>query len=340
MSIHPTQERTTGTAALAGVVAACLLFICLAYAVRLPILIALVLAIFGGGTVLAAVVTRRSSATQTERPPVVESAAEQVAVQLRALPVTGVRLPSALADYTFTFSAQVLWAPAPHRPAGTGDVAVHEIIRRASKITEQQHPSRVSVIAPGLATALATLQPDQGGRVQVKAESVQLQLRPEDQQQLDEEADLRKQEGLWEYRRRHEVNVRHYLHTDVLKDPASAVVWWLAKHADEPGHVAESIGILNQLAHAANNTPPTAPAERGTEPQTPAERFDAFLDSLASRSDENVRRLLTHQVASLIDVHDQKAAVEMRQRWREPADSDVPDDYQDYPAHTDGTQPE
>lgn len=36
----------------------------------------------------------------------------------------------------------------------------------------------------------------------VKAESVHLQLPPEDQKRLDESPTLRKEEGLWEYRRR------------------------------------------------------------------------------------------------------------------------------------------
>ncbi len=152
--------------------------------------------------------------------------------------------------------------------------------------------------------------------MEVRAESVHLQLPPEDQKRLDELATLRKEEGLWEYQRRYQVNKRHYLRTDVLKDAGSAVVWWLAKHEDNPEQVAANIDLLTQLVHAANNNhmndtdspAPDAPAG----PPTPAERFDAFLDSLDPAASDDVRLTLTSQVARLVDGHDQKAADEMR----------------------------
>ena len=101
--------------------------------------------------------------------------------------------------------------------------------------------------------ALGALLPDPGRQVEARAESVHLPLPPEDQKRLDEIATLRKEERLWEYQRRYQVSKRHYLRTDVLKDTGSAVVWWLAKHEEDLKQVADNIGLLDQLAHAANN---------------------------------------------------------------------------------------
>lgn len=321
------------SAMLPALVAACLLFIGLALATRLSTLVALAIAIVGGGAVLAAFASRRQPTLARESVPIVISAAEPPPVQFQAQPVTGIRLPSAFADYTFAFAAHVLWQPATDAVIGAAEIAVHEIIRRAREVTERQDPSQVTLIAPELAMALRALRPDPDGQVQVKAESVQLQLPPEDQQRLDEAARLRKQEGLWDYQRCHEANRRRYLRTDVLKDAGSAVVWWLSKHEDEPKEVANSIDVLTQLAHAANNTNVGARQDPAA-PRTAAEYFGAFLDSLKPVPDDSVRLMLTSQVARLVDGHDQKAADEMRRRQ-----SDVSDGYWGYSGEDEGDTP-
>lgn len=59
-----------------------------------------------------------------------------------------------------------------------------------------------------------------------------------------------------------------------------------------------------------------------TEPLSPAERFDAFLDSLDPSPSDDVRLMLTSQIARLVDGHDTKAADEMRGRYKEPDDAD------------------
>ena len=322
-------------AALAGLAAGCLVFACLAAAARLPALDALILAVAGGGAVLAAV-TRWAQPAQS----LAESAQVAVVVppplaQFQTQPITGIRLPTALADYHFGFAASVFWLPSADGVHGAGDIAVNEIIRRACKITEQRDPGDAGLAASDLSVALGVLQPDPRRQVEVRAESVHLQLPPEDQRRLDEFATLRKEEGLWEYQRRHQVSKRHYLRTDVLKDAGSAVVWWLAKHEDDPQQVAASIDVLTQLAHAANNAESTthmnetdsATFNTPVGPPTPAERFDAFLDSLDPAPSDDVRLTLTSQVARLVDGHDQKAADEMRRRHSEPDDRDVADRY-------------
>jgi hypothetical protein len=253
-------------------------------------------------------------------------------VQYQALPVTGVRLPSAQSDIAFAFAANVLWRPAKDEVTGAGEVARNEILRRAREITEQQDPRLVSLAAADLAVALGVLQSDADGRVHVRAESVQLQLSPEEQRHLDELARLRRQAELWNYQRQEQVSKRRYLHTDVLKDSGSAIVWWLAKHEDEPDDVAGKIGVLSQLARVANNEP--APDSRPPEalpaplPLRPADQFEAFLDSLDPRPSADARLLLTDQVARFIDGYDRKTADEMRHRNR-PAGDNVPPGYWD-----------
>ena len=326
-------------AVLAGLAAGGLLFACLAVAAPLPKLVVLLLSVVVGGVVLAAV---------SRRPPVSPPPAEPAPVavvapapQFQTGPITGVRLPTALADYHFGFAASVTWRPTANAAHGAGNIAINEIVRRASEITKDRDPSEVTLAAADLAVALGVLMPDSGRQVEVMAESVHLQLPPEDQKRLDEMATLRKEEGLWEYQRRSQVSKRNYLRTDVLKDAGSAVVWWLSKHEDNLEQVAANIDLLTRLAHAANtnhvNETDSAAADEAAGPPTPAEHFDTFLDSLDPTPGQDIRLLLTSQVAGLVDVHDQKAADEMRRRHDKP---DVDDSYWGYPGEAGDTPAE
>lgn len=325
-------------AVLSGLAAGCLVFICLSVATRLPTLDALILAV--GGTVLAAVIRWPRPSPPAEPNPVAIVVQPRPA-QFQTQPITGIRLPTALADYHFGFAASVLWLPSADGIRGAGDIAVNEIIRRAREITEQRDPSEATLTASDLSVALGVLLPDPRRQVEVRAESVHLQLPPEDQKRLDEFATLRKEEGLWEYQRRCQASKRHYLRTDVLKDAGSAIVWWLAKHEDNLEQVAANIGVLTQLAHAANdnhmNDTDGAAFNVPAGPPTAAERFDAFLDSLDPAPSGDVRLTLTSQVARLVDGHDQKAADEMRRRQSEP---DVAEGYWGFPGEEEGAPSE
>jgi hypothetical protein len=323
-------------AVLAGLAAGSLAFVCLAVAARLPALDALILAVVGGGGVLA-VVGKWPQTSQAVPHPVAAVVPPSPAL-FQTQSITGIRLPTALADYYFRFAASVIWLPSAGEVRGAGDIAVNEIIRRARKITEQQNPSDVALAASDLSVALGVLQPDPTRQVEVRAESVCLQLPPEDQKRLDEIAALRKEEGLWDYQRRYQVSKRHYLRTDVLKDAGSAVVWWLAQHEDKPQEVAASINVLTQLAHAANNTD-SATFDVPAGPPTPAECFEAFLDSLDPAPSDDVRLMLASQVARLVNGHDQEAADEMRRRYSKPDGSDVADSNHGYLGEADGTPP-
>jgi hypothetical protein len=336
------------TAVLAGLAAGFLVFACLAVAARLPILDALILAVAGGGAILAAVGKWPRAPRQMAAPASVAEVVQPPPPPFQTQPITGIRLPTALADYYFWLAASVSWRSSADGVRGAGDIAVNEIIRRACEITEQRDPGEATLAASDLSVALGMLLPDPRRQVEVRAESVHLQLPPEDQKRLDEFATLRKEEGLWEYQRRYQVSKRHYLRTDVLRDAGSAVVWWLAKHEDNPQDVAASIDVLTQLAHAANNAE-SANRMNGTDstttdspagPPTPAEHFDAFLDSLEPAPSDDVRLTLTSQVARLVDGHDQKAADEMRWRLSEPGSDDVTDTNYGYLGEAEGTPPE
>lgn len=326
-------------AVLGGLAAGCLVFICLAAAARLPALDALTLAVVVGGAVVAAV-TRWPQAPPAAEPVPVAAVVPPPPVQFQTQPITGIRLPTALADYHFGFAASAIWRPTADAVRGEGDIAVNEIIRRACELTEQRDPSEVTLAASDLSVALGVLLHDPRRQVEVRAESVHLQLPPEDQKRLDEFATLRKEEGLWEYQRRYQVSKRHYLRTDVLKDAGSAVVWWLAKHEDNLDQVATNIDVLTQLAHAANgnhmNNTDSAAFDAPARPPTAAERFDAFLDSLDPAPSDDVRLTLTTQVARLVHGHDPKAADEMQRRHSEPDGGEVTDSYWVYPGGAEG----
>jgi hypothetical protein len=55
---------------------------------------------------------------------------------------------------------------------------------------------------------------------------------------------------------------------------------------------------------------------------------------------DEVRLLLTDQVARFVDRYDQKAANEMRRPCSEPEGSDAADGYWGYPGEAEGTLPE
>jgi hypothetical protein len=329
------------TAVLAGLAAGCLVFACLAVAARLPIQDALILAVVVGGAVLIAVGKRPQASSKPEFAAV---AVEPSPAPFQTQPITDARLPTAVADYHLRFAASVQWRPAADGVRGADNIAAGEIIRRARDITERTDPSEAMFAASDLSVALGMLLPDSHGLVEARAESVHLQLPPEDQRRLDELATLRKEEGLWEYQRRYQVSKRHYLRTDVLKDAGSAVVWWLAKHEDNPEQVEANIDVLTRLAHVANNnhvnTTDDVAFDAPTGPPTPAERFDAFLDSLDPAPGDDFRLTLTNQVARLVSGHDQKTADEMRRCPSEPDGDDGADSYWDYPGGPEDTPPE
>jgi hypothetical protein len=239
--------------------------------------------------------------------------------------VMGIRLPSGRPDYHFVFSAIVLWLPvgaASEQTSGLKDLAVNEIVRRAGDLTQARDPGGTRLIGHELSIALSEPRSDAKGRIQAMAESVQLALPDEDQHRLDKLAAIRKDEEIWEYERRREQSMRRYLGTDVLKDPGSAVVWWLARNDDQLDKAVENISLLAQLSRAANNASTSEPTEPQVAEQpatSAADLFDAFMASLGITATSDDHVLFTDQVANLVAKRGyQEVADEMTGRGHPP----------------------
>ncbi|OWA08848.1 hypothetical protein B9W62_13695 [Streptomyces sp. CS113] len=167
-------------------------------------------------------------------------------------------LPSATEGYDFLFSATVWWQPLPDHATDRSDgafpaLAASSIVSRAVRILHQEEPERASFARYVLEGELAVALPDRSGRVTALAADVTLTLAHADRERLRKLQDLRKDEEIWEYERRRERSMRHYLGDDVLKSAGSAVVWWLARHEDEIEKAVAMIGPLAQIAAAAND---------------------------------------------------------------------------------------
>lgn len=170
--------------------------------------------------------------------------------------VTNVALPSAMPDYDFLFSATVRWIPqecgTPHfDPCG---LAVHAVLLRAREFAARQSPRSPAMAQHQLNGVLSVMEPDASGRVLAMAKDVGLVLSDSDRERLSKLSDVRKDEDVWEHERNYERNKRMYLSDDVLKDPGSAVVWWLARNGEQVEGTVERIGLLAQLSAAANNS--------------------------------------------------------------------------------------
>jgi hypothetical protein len=172
-------------------------------------------------------------------------------------PLSAIPLPSAEVDYRLLLSATICWrqitpsAGTPH--TSPVDLAVNWILTRARELTVLEKPDDFKVVQHRLAVSLGTPLAEPYGQVVAWAVDVSLTVSDEDARRLTRLAELRKHERMWEQERRMEVSMRRYLSEDVLKDTGSAVVWWLARHADQIEDSAQMIGHLAQLTAAANS---------------------------------------------------------------------------------------
>ncbi|MEV7857274.1 hypothetical protein AB0O86_00110 [Streptomyces hirsutus] len=171
--------------------------------------------------------------------------------------VVDAALPSAADGYDFLFSATVWWRPVPDHAdrsdSASPALAVSSVVSRALEVVRHEGPGRASFARYLLEGELGVPLPDRSGRVKALAADVTLTLAPSDRERLRKLNDLRKDEEIWEYERRHERNKRRYLGDDVLKSAGSAVVWWLARHENEIEKAVDMIGPLAQIAAAAND---------------------------------------------------------------------------------------
>ncbi|QIQ05782.1 hypothetical protein [Streptomyces liangshanensis] len=276
--------------------------------------------------------------------------------------VTYVALPSSVPDYDFSFSATVRWvlldAPddAPH--INPGGLAVDAVLRRAREVTVRQPPTRSALVQHQLDGCLGIMEADPTGRVLAMAQDVTLNLPDPDRERLTKLSNVRKDEDLWEHERNYERNKRAYLGEDVLKDPGSAVVWWLAKNDDQVEGTVDRIGLLASLSAAANNGPvhpefqhlvdPPTVGPGGDEPLTsvggladpfeagsadgpgPAEplgpeSLDGLLEWLGFDESDPDLLLFAVRLAELVEAHEKPEAAEAIRQHFEPAEPDEPD---------------
>jgi hypothetical protein len=255
--------------------------------------------------------------------------------------VAGVLLPSMREDYSFLFSAKVLWsANSPvldESTVNTAALAVDAILRRARQITEQRDPGNASLVQHELAGALAEMQDGPTRRFRAMATSVGIELPGGDQERLDKLATVRKEEDIWEHARRYEQNKREYLSEDVLKDPGSAVVWWLSKNDDKVEKTVQDIGLLARLSYAAKNQEvpehfyrlaPDLGFTNGSESTfsgfdgagaygsgmpngaTAADRFEDFLSAIDLDEGDPERSLFARRVAEVATKHGKDGVAE------------------------------
>ena len=267
-------------------------------------------------------------------------------------PVKDVLLPSSLPDYHFLFSATVIWSLTPavtdQSAINPSALAVDAVVKRAREIAERKDPSQASLVQHELAGALGEMRTDPTGRIRAMAESVRIVLPDGDRERLDKLAAVRKEEAVWEHERKYELNKREYLSRDVLKTPGSAVVWWLARNDDQVEKTVKDIGILAQLASAANNTgvpeefhsfistpaPPNGhagphgsdtglPSEPSEPQESPGDRFDRFLRTLPFDADDPQLLNFARKVADLATEQGwDDLAEELINRYDPPADTD------------------
>ncbi|MBO3680037.1 hypothetical protein [Streptomyces sp. NEAU-YJ-81] len=277
--------------------------------------------------------------------------------------VSEVALPSAVPDYDFLFSATVRWCPGGSSPdapyVNPSALAVDAVLDRARRITATQPPHRSSLAQHQLNGALGTMAADSTGRVKALAEDVTLRLSEADIERLHKLSTVRKDEEVWEHERNYERNKRAYLGEDVLKDPGSAVVWWMAKNDDHVEKAVNLIGPLAQLSSAANNTeiperyrhllgdlpPEREPewaasrlsphnlfydgpfrTERAFEEASVTDLLERAMDLLRLEEDSDGRAMLGRRIADALHAQGHAdIAEEVRQRFDEPLPPPDPD---------------
>lgn len=313
-----------------------------------PLLISLGTAgALGVGLLLLTWPTGRRAARTSRFEPMSGNAASPAA-NVRRSRVTDIPLPTELPDYHFLFSATVIWSPTPavmdESAINPAALAVDAVVKRAREITELRDPSHASLVRHELAGALGEMRTETTGRLRTMAESVQLVLPQHDQERLDKLATVRKEEAVWEHERKYELSKRDYLGGDVLKNPGSAVVWWLARNGDQVEKTVNDIGLLAQLSSAANNSdvpeafhsfisgfaapygqsgPSGSAAWSPDHKASAGDLFDALLEAIRLDEHDPQRRLFARQVADWATAHGwQELAEELIHRYDTLADTE------------------
>ncbi|UWM49074.1 hypothetical protein N0X72_08565 [Streptomyces carpaticus] len=243
--------------------------------------------------------------------------------QYREHRIHRVALPSCTPDYHFEFSATVRWyemETEDDSPLDGGSLAARAVLSRARVITQYEQPSQYSLTEHLLSGELGLTAPDDRRRVMAMARDVRLALPEADRDRLEKLAMIRKNEDVWEHERNHERNKRAYLGDDVLKDPGSALVWWLARDESKLHETADLIGLFTLLSAAANNQElpdaftssqdPSEPVE--DTPLTESERtvVEALVDLMRHADISVDNTLFIDRVVKILENSGRPAAAE------------------------------
>ncbi|MCK2239551.1 MULTISPECIES: hypothetical protein [unclassified Crossiella] len=171
--------------------------------------------------------------------------------------VAACRVPSSTAEFSFSFSCVVRWrlvtSDGPRHPNPAG-VAVNAVLHRAMAITGVAELTDGERVNAELAAELGTPKADPGGWVQGWAEDIGLSADAEDLTLVTQLQRLRRKRLAWAAEREWECDQRQYLTDSVLRDPGSAVAWWLARHPDEIEEAVRLVGPLARLVSAVHQT--------------------------------------------------------------------------------------
>ncbi|PPK64016.1 hypothetical protein V5P93_006419 [Actinokineospora auranticolor] len=207
--------------------------------------------------------------------------------------VPAIPVDSAEPYYRFILACTVCWVPNAGVPqhGNLRGLAVHSILERARQVTVQGSPTDAAVVQTRLAAELGTMTADRSGQIVSWAENVTLTVPEEDARRLDRLTELRKEKQVRHQEQELEQRTRTYLAEDVLTDPGTAVVWWLARHPEQVREAADLIPTFAQLSAAVTKTE--------IAPQYAAERLDTERPALSAvgwprldaQSDEDRRAL-------------------------------------------------
>lgn len=165
------------------------------------------------------------------------------------------RVPSAAAEYEFSFSCTTYWTAVglPSRRDDLGELAITTMLKRARRVLALVEPTEEAVAKHEVTNALQLAQPDETQQIRVWADNIQVRLPEVYMRRAEQRAELRRQQEIADLERQLEKDFRAYLSEDALATPGTATVWWLSKNPTEIEQCVELYQTLRTLSDAAND---------------------------------------------------------------------------------------
>ncbi|WP_156893668.1 hypothetical protein [Actinokineospora enzanensis] len=210
---------------------------------------------------LAALVVKQILFHREQRALRAEAVRERARPEPEAPPRAEHHVPSIPVDsaepyYRFILTCTVCWTPNAGVPqhGNLRGLAVHSILERARQVTVTGSPTDAEVVQTRLAAELGAMAPDRSGQIITWAENVGLTVPDEDARRLGRLTELRKEKQVRHHEQELEQRTRAYLAEEVLIDPGTAVVWWLARHPEQVREAADLLPTFARLSAAVTKT--------------------------------------------------------------------------------------